>query len=138
MDGSTTSIPPLPHKFVDTSLHRFRLIKEAAYYEREVQENEAKLDQMKKDNRDPYDIKKFEEVLGESYMMVPDSKGRLDRAIEDLSSFVESDEVGVLKSGEWFEKAKDLLQSVNVEAENTPVDAIEETSLDDLKDGEAF
>ena len=93
---------------------------------------------MKKDNRDPYDIKKFEEVLGESYMMVPDSKGRLDRAIEDLTSFVESDEVEELKSGEWFVKAQDLLQSVNVESENTPVDAIEETSLDDLKDGEAF
>ena len=93
---------------------------------------------MKKDSRDPYDIKKFEEVLGESYMMVPDSKGRLDRAIEDLESFIESDEVEELKSGEWYTKAQDLLHSVSVESENMPVVAIEETPLDDLKDGEAF
>ena len=93
---------------------------------------------MKQDNRDPYDIKKFEEVLGESYMMVPDSKGRLERATEDLASYVESDEVGDLKSGEWYKTAQELLQSEGAKLKMSEGDAVEETPLDDIKDGEAF
>ena len=114
------------------------LIKEVAYYEKEVQENESKLENMKQENCDPYDIKKFEEVLGESYMMVPDSKGRLERAIEDLASYVESDEVDDLKSGEWYKTAQELLQSESAKLKMSEGDTVEETPLDDLKDGEAF
>lgn len=36
--------------------------------------------------RDVYDIRKFEEVLQESYMMIPDSKRRLEASIENLRS----------------------------------------------------
>lgn len=32
------------------------------------------------------DIRKQEEVLQESYMMIPESQGRLERAMEDLSN----------------------------------------------------
>jgi tubulin-specific chaperone A len=39
---------------------------------------------MEADSADPYDIKRFKEVLAESVMMVPDSKGRLGKAVEDL------------------------------------------------------
>ena len=51
-----------------------------------MKENEAKLQKMKDENKDEYDIRKFEEVLGESHMMVPDSKGRLETAITTLQS----------------------------------------------------
>ena len=37
------------------------------------------------------DIRKQQEVLQESYMMVPDSKGRLRDAIEELTNLVVSD-----------------------------------------------
>mmetsp|Transcript_13002 Transcript_13002/g.23468 ORF Transcript_13002/g.23468 Transcript_13002/m.23468 type:complete len:142 (-) Transcript_13002:238-663(-) len=65
-----------------------RLVKEATYYEQEVKENEAILQQMKDDNKDPYDIKKFQEVLGESHMMIPDSISRRDKTLDDLKEFV--------------------------------------------------
>ena len=38
-----------------------------------MKENEAKLQKMKDENKDEYDIRKFEEVLGESHM--PKTKG---------------------------------------------------------------
>ncbi|EEC43012.1 predicted protein, partial [Phaeodactylum tricornutum CCAP 1055/1] len=66
-----------------------RLLKEVNYYQKEVQENEVKLQQMKDDNRDPYDVKKFAEVLDESYMMVPDSEARLAQAVHELRDFLE-------------------------------------------------
>lgn len=109
-------------------------MKEVAYYEKEVLENEAQLEDMKAKNQDPYDIKKFQEVLDESYMMIPDSKGRLKQALEDLQSYTESSEVESLQSNEWFVQAKDLLTK---ELEVTD-DALVETDVTDLQEGEAF
>ena len=109
-------------------------MKEVAYYEKEVLENEAQLEDMKAKNQDPYDIKKFQEVLDESYMMIPDSKGRLKQALEDLQSYTETSEVESLQSNEWFIQAKDLLTK---ELE-VPDDALVETDVTDLQEGEAF
>ena len=90
--------------------------------------------------KDPYDIKKFKEVLGESYMMVPDSKSRLDDAIKDLADYIESPEVTTLEdTGEWYLQAKDLLaanQKTGPTADDD--DAVQETDVGDLKEGEAF
>ena len=47
-----------------------RLTKEVLSYENEVIKNEARVQKMKDEGKDPYDIRKQEEVLGESYMMV--------------------------------------------------------------------
>ena len=69
-----------------------RIAKEVDYYKKEVKENEDKLAAMKEQQKDPYDIKKFEEVLGESLMMVPDSENRLQKSLEDLAEFLKSDD----------------------------------------------
>lgn len=45
---------------------------------------------MRDDGKDSYDIKKQEEVLQESYMMVPDSKNRLEKAFDSLSEVIVS------------------------------------------------
>ncbi len=68
--------------------HPSRLVKEVAAYEKEATEQEAKVAGMKAEGKDPYDIKKQEEVLQESYMMIPDSKARLAAAVEDLKAFL--------------------------------------------------
>ena len=67
-----------------------RLSKEVLSYEKEVITNEAKVQKMKDDGKDPYDIRKQEEVLGESYMMVPDSKNRLEAALFELANIIVS------------------------------------------------
>lgn len=71
-------------------MYNNRLVNEAAYYENEVLENESKLESMKADDvkYDRYDIKKFQEVLSESHMMIPDSTCRRDRALADLKEYV--------------------------------------------------
>ena len=87
-------------KYEPIALPSKRLAKEANYYEQEVKENEAILQQMKDDNKDPYDIKKFQEVLGESHMMIPDSISRRDKTLDDLKEFV------ALSRKEEFEDGK--------------------------------
>jgi tubulin-specific chaperone A len=114
------------------------MIKEVAFYKEEVKENETKLAEMKANNQDPYDIKKFEEVLGESYMMVPDSSARLKQTLEDLASYIESSEVtDELKSNEWYKQAVELLENEKSRYDEKS-DELEETRVDDLADGEAF
>ena len=67
-----------------------RLQKEVAYYQQEVQENQAKLQDMKQQQKNPFDIKKFQEVLDESLMMVPDSQKRLQEALHELQLLLDS------------------------------------------------
>jgi tubulin-specific chaperone A len=65
-----------------------RMQKECSEYEKEVVMNEARIQKMRDDGKDPYDIKKQEEVLAESHMMIPDSKNRLEAAVETLDGLV--------------------------------------------------
>mmetsp|Transcript_15979 Transcript_15979/g.20278 ORF Transcript_15979/g.20278 Transcript_15979/m.20278 type:complete len:110 (+) Transcript_15979:241-570(+) len=88
-----------------------RLAKEVKYYEQEVKENEEKLAKMKEEQKDPYDIKKFAEVLGESQMMIPDSQNRYKKSLEDLKSFLETHVDYDFTSEEWVTTAKELLSS---------------------------
>jgi tubulin-specific chaperone A len=118
-----------------------RLIKEAAYYEKETKENEEQLQKMKDEQKDPYDIKKFEEVLGESQMMIPESIGRRDKALDDLRDFVsvlEKDEAenNDLMTCEWMVEAKKLAPSEKETSEEGEDVAI--TAVDGLAEGEAF
>jgi hypothetical protein len=117
------------------------MIKEVAYYKQEVKENEAKLAEMKQHNKDPYDIKHFENVLGESYMMVPDSTSRLERALEDLTEFMAQLDRDInnetKKKGEWYVVAKLLLKE-NEAVRKVERDPMLETCVDDLADDEAF
>lgn len=41
-----------------------RMVKEVASYETEAKENEARVQKMRDDGKDPYDIRKQEEVPG--------------------------------------------------------------------------
>lgn len=116
-----------------------RLVKEVAYYKDEVNENEEKLKAMEAANEDPYDIKKFKEVLDESYMMIPDSSARLKQSLQDLASYVKSSEVtDEYKSNEWYTQANELLDQQRSRYYEEADDTVEETKVEDLKDGEAF
>ncbi|CAB9501509.1 Tubulin binding cofactor A [Seminavis robusta] len=123
-----------------------RLLKEVGYYKKEVKENEAKLQSMKDEQRDPHDIKKFEEVLGESYMMVPDSETRLRKSLEDLMQFMQSDEYTQRQqqsqTSEWESTAREMLKQQHTGSNDGGKNAdscdVQETDVTDLKDDEAF
>lgn len=110
-------------------------MKEVDYYHKEVKENESTLEEMKSANRDPFDIKKFQEVLDESYMMVPDSRNRLQRSLEDLADFLNGSDMESLTSSEWYREAKELLKTVEMNDVGTDV---KETNLTGLSEREAF
>jgi tubulin-specific chaperone A len=80
-----------------------RLQKEVVSYEKEATENEAKVQKMRDEGKDAHDVRKQEEVLAESCMMIPDSKNRLKSALEELAAFVEASE-----DEEGFKEASDL------------------------------
>jgi len=130
-------LTPLSH--ANSLVPFLRLLKEVNYYQKEVQENEVKLQQMKDDNRDPYDVKKFAEVLDESYMMVPDSEARLAQAVHELRDFLEEETSKLDPKGEWFTTAESLLKENGASGKGPSVDAIvPETKVEDLAEGEAF
>jgi len=71
-----------------------RLHKDILSYEKESTQQQEKVNKLRSNAADSYDIKKQEEVLSESRAMVIDSKKRLETAYYDLSSFI-----GTLDSG---------------------------------------
>ena len=66
-----------------------RMMKEVEFYDNDLKVNEAKTQQMRDDNRDPYDIKKQEEILQECLMMIPDSRKRLEASLMELNGIVD-------------------------------------------------
>ena len=87
---------------------------------------------MKDKEKDPYDIKKFDEVLGESLMMIPDSERRLKESLEDLGLFLDTNETLLTAdNSEYLTKARDLLLQKGPQEQT-----LEETQVED--DAEAF
>eukprot|EP00603_Paraphysomonas_imperforata_P009322 CAMPEP_0114435880 /NCGR_PEP_ID=MMETSP0103-20121206/13105_1 /TAXON_ID=37642 ORGANISM="Paraphysomonas imperforata, Strain PA2" /NCGR_SAMPLE_ID=MMETSP0103 /ASSEMBLY_ACC=CAM_ASM_000201 /LENGTH=125 /DNA_ID=CAMNT_0001606013 /DNA_START=32 /DNA_END=412 /DNA_ORIENTATION=- len=81
-----------------------RMSKEASYYVKEVEENSARVKKMKEDDQDPFDIKKQEEVLDESVMMVPDSRRRLGEVMQALEELLAEAPEGQAEGGDSDEK----------------------------------
>jgi Fic family protein len=123
-----------------------RLTKEVAYYKKEAMDNEKVLEEMNEDTtKDSYDIKRFQAVLNESYMMIPDSTKRLQQTADDLAEFLsqQQQQQEVDTTGEWYRTAEDFLKehqaataasSEKSDKQNTP----ETTNVDDLAPDEAF
>jgi Tubulin binding cofactor A len=95
--------------------------------------------------RDKYDIKMFGQVVSESQMMVPDSKKRYEEAISDLSEFMLHSSSTLNMDGEWYHKAKEILDENGVTTSQTNTaldqsnnDIIESTNVDDLSPDEIF
>jgi hypothetical protein len=128
----------------------YRLTKEVAYYKKEVLENEQTLEEMKQDaTKDSYDIKRFQAVLNESYMMVPDSTRRLQQTADDLDEFLleHADNNVIDRTGEWYRTARDFLKDhgaavtaleKNPNADTKDMPETTTTNVDDLAPDEAF
>lgn len=85
-----------------------RLAKEKAMYEKEAELQRLKVEKMKEEGKDEYEIKKQEEVLQESVMMVPDCRKRLFAAHADLKNIIESE--SDLAENEDYQSAQTILQ----------------------------
>lgn len=85
-----------------------RLAKEKVTYEKEAAQQRERIQKLKEQDKDGYDIKKQEEVLQESLMMIPDCQRRLVKAFEELKKILESEQD--LKEIEDYIEAEKVLQ----------------------------
>ncbi|GMI33000.1 hypothetical protein TrRE_jg7015 [Triparma retinervis] len=119
-----------------------RMMKEVAAYEQEIVDNTDKLNKMESsETHDEYDVKRFKEVLAESVMMVPDSKARLGKNVEDLEVFVDTaKEKDGVKESEWWGVCEEVLAKYHGKENDggAPKDVPAETNVDALEEGEAF
>ena len=65
-----------------------RTLQEIKMYETEQGQQEAKIAKMKEDGVDEYDIRKQEEVLAETVMMIPERRTALESAVQDLTDLL--------------------------------------------------
>jgi len=86
-----------------------RMVKEVQSYEKEVVVNEARVQKMRDEGKDPYDIRKQEEVLQESYMMIPDSKARLETTLADLEACMDECKDDTTVDAAMIDEAKALI-----------------------------
>ena len=101
-----------------------RTMKEYAMYHTEQEQQEAKVAKMKAEEKDEYDIRKQEEVLAETVMMIPDTRGRLERGVVDLEELLEDDEAVELGEVEEAVAAREAVRQSKVvlgqEVEDAP------------------
>ncbi|XP_076623081.1 tubulin-specific chaperone A-like [Colletes latitarsis] len=90
-----------------------RLAKEKVTYEKEAAQQRERIQKLKDQDKDGYDIKKQEEVLQESLMMVPDCQRRLVKAFEELKSILETEQD--LKEVEDYIEAEKVLQEAKAQ-----------------------
>lgn len=89
-----------------------RLSKEKTVYEKEVVTQRNRIDKLKTDGADDHVLRKQEEVLQESMMMVPDCQRRLAKAYEELSEMIKNEEE--LKESEQYIAAVAILEDAKV------------------------
>ena len=65
-----------------------RTLQEIKTYETEQGQQEAKIAKMKEDGVDEYDVRKQEEVLAETVMMIPERRTALESAVQDLTDLL--------------------------------------------------
>ncbi|KAK1116483.1 hypothetical protein QLX08_001473 [Tetragonisca angustula] len=90
-----------------------RLAKEKVTYEKEAAQQRERIQKLKEQDKDGYDIKKQEEVLQESLMMVPDCQRRLVKAFEELKKILDTEQD--LKEVEVYIEAEKVLQEAEAQ-----------------------
>lgn len=89
-----------------------RLSKEKVVYEREVITEQNRTEKLKAAGSDDHVLRKQEEVLQESMMMIPDCQRRLAKAHEELSEMLKNEEE--LMETEQYQNALAVLEEAKV------------------------
>ncbi|XP_028038014.1 tubulin-specific chaperone A [Bombyx mandarina] len=85
-----------------------RIAKEKVVYEKEAELQKNRIQRIKDEGQDEHNIRKQEEVLQESLMMVPDCQRRLIKAYTDLKTTLETEQD--LKEHEEYITAEQVLK----------------------------
>ncbi|EZA60865.1 tubulin-specific chaperone A [Ooceraea biroi] len=90
-----------------------RLAKEKITYEKEAALQRDKIQKLKEQDKDDYNIRKQEDVLQESLMMVPDCQRRLVKAFDELKKILETEQD--LKEVEDYIEAEKVLREAEAQ-----------------------
>lgn len=90
--------------------------KEKLSYRKEANQQKAKLEKMKKEGRDDMEIKKMNEQMQESLMMIPDCHRKLEKAVKELKSLLEELDLELARTAsnendEPFEEPKEISEA---------------------------
>lgn len=88
--------------------------KDLEYYVKEHAAQKLKIEKMRADGQDEYDIKKQEEVLVETETMLPDCETRLREAAHDVEAFIAAHRTEA-EALEVFHEAQALLAAVTAQ-----------------------
>ena len=84
-----------------------RIAKEKVCYEKEANDQRARVQKLKEEGKEEYYVKKQEEVLQESLMMVPECQRRLVKAFDELQKILKDEKD--LEETEEYTSAKKVL-----------------------------
>jgi len=90
-----------------------RLGKDREANHKEVAQQLARIEKMKVDGKDEYDIKKQHEVLEECNMMIPNTQKRLEVVHDELQQLLESEKE--LAAAPEYQEAQAILAQVTLE-----------------------
>jgi len=92
-----------------------RLLKEHNLYIQEEEAQRWKVEKLKADGADGADIRQAETVLNEAKRMVPDARGRLGKAVEDLKDFmIQAQATPKITEDLEYAKAKEALEQAEL------------------------
>lgn len=94
-----------------------RIAKEKVVYEKEAEQQKNRIQKIKDEGQDEHNIRKQEEVLQESLMMVPDCQRRLVKAYADLKTTLETEQD--LKDKEDYITAQKVLKDAESQLPDT-------------------
>lgn len=82
-----------------------RITREYESYQKEIQRDKNRIDKLRDSSADEHQIRKQEEVLAETISMVPNTRKRLQDALEDLCNFMKENdtEQELTVTEEWNE-----------------------------------
>ncbi|PIK61393.1 putative tubulin-specific chaperone A-like isoform X2 [Apostichopus japonicus] len=80
-------------------------------YQKEAVDQEARIERMKQEGKDEYDIKKQHEVLGESMMMIPDCDKRIKAAYHELKNLLDAQTDAEVLASKEVKEALELLEA---------------------------
>lgn len=93
-----------------------RITREHDSYLKEIQREKDRLEKLRDDSAEDHIIRKQEEVIQESIQMIPNTKKRLQDALEELNNFMKDNDTQqeLISSEEWTEANIIIEQSRNV------------------------
>lgn len=82
-----------------------RITREFDSYQKEIQRDKDRIEKLRENNGEESTIRKQEEVLAETIAMVPNTRKRLQDALEDLCNFMKDGDTQeeLVASEEWRE-----------------------------------